>query len=53
MAEVESELQRLHETKDVTARVAGRVLRSSSVMADDQNLALAAAIFEAELRALL
>jgi hypothetical protein len=43
----------LDEAKNVAALVAGRVPPSPAAMADDQDLALAATVFEAELRALL
>ena len=53
MAEVDPRLQPLDQTEHIALGVAGRIPPAASAVADDQDLALSAAILQAELRALL
>src|SRR5580693_3731108 len=53
MSEAKPWLQPLHEAKDVALRVAGWIPPATPGMADDQDLALASPVLQAELRALL
>src|SRR5580704_8303081 len=53
MAEVGPRLQPLDQTEDIALGVAGRIPPTASAVADDQDLALATAILQAELGALL
>src|ERR1700722_19185958 len=53
MPETKPWLQPLHEVKDVALRVTGWIPPATPGMADDQDLALASPVLQAELRALL
>ena len=53
MAEVDPRLQALDQTKDIALGVAGRIPPAFAAVADNQDLALSAAILQAELGALL
>ena len=53
MPEAKPWLEPLHEAKNVSFSVAGWIPPATPGMADDQNLALAAPVLQAELRALL
>ena len=53
MTEVDPRLQPLDQTEHIALGVAGRIPPAFTAVADDQDLALAAAILQAELGALL
>jgi hypothetical protein len=53
MTEIDTWLQPLNQSEHIALSVAGRIPPTSAAMADDQDLAFATAVFQAEFCALL